>query len=432
MIGSNASAASGSNPDLLSPVRLLLCLVAPLAVATATIALLPLVTTETPPLALRLSTALLSGGATCALLFWWMLASLSSTRKGQASAQEQTETLDRDNQRLHSIISSIPEAVLVVDQAGKATVVNPQWEDLFGIPESMGGTPSIAPEQQAHVAQLVRRTLDTGTSGKEELNVIHPEPKTIIAASSTLDDGSGAVIVARDISEFLRLAEIRRDFVANVSHELKTPLSAIRGLAETLQDGALDDSEVAQPFVGRILSQCGRLEALLADLLTLSRLEHPLAGIELRSIDLATVLREAVEMLGARAKNRSIDIGLEIPPVCVINGDPDALDRLVLNLLENAIKYNQAGGRVDARLAQRGNEVVLEVTDTGIGIPANSIDRLFERFYRVDKGRSRAEGGTGLGLAIVKHAAILHGGRIEVESQLGQGSTFRVHLPCEC
>lgn len=235
---------------------------------------------------------------------------------------------------------------------------------------------------------------------------------------------------ARDLKKTLRLSEIRRDLVANVSHELKTPLTAIRGYAETLQDGALEEPGVALGFVGSILEQCARLEALLRDLLTLSRLEGREKPHTLESVDLSHLARHAVEVLSPQSRARQVEVSLDIPATLpAIAGDREELERLFLNLVENAIKYNRRGGRVEVRLVAGEDEVLLEVEDDGIGIPEDALGRVFERFYRVDKGRARDQGGTGLGLSIVKHAARAHGGRVEVDSRLGEGSVFRVYLP---
>jgi len=230
----------------------------------------------------------------------------------------------------------------------------------------------------------------------------------------------------------------RRDLVANVSHELKTPLTAIRGYAETLEDGALEQPEVARRFTGRILEQCERLETLLHDLLTLSWLEGDEESEERQGVDLETLLRATVELLAPQAIAREVEVTLEVEAGashrighrighCI--GDPEQLERMLKNLLENAIKYNRQGGTVWLRLRADEERMLLEVEDTGIGIPPGNIDRVFERFYRVDKGRSRDQGGTGLGLAIVKHVVRGHGGQIEVSSRLGEGSLFRVWLP---
>ena len=252
------------------------------------------------------------------------------------------------------------------------------------------------------------------------------------------EEVQGAVVVARDVTHSARIDEMRRDFVANVSHELKTPLSAIRGLAETLRDGALEDSTAAARFTERILAQCRRLQELLDDLLALSRLEAADREVEPEPVDLPAVARRAVETVQEAASARGVEMILRgsdqrLPRVL---GERESLERLLLNLLDNAVKYNRPGGRVEVALGvvrdDGRDEAVLEVSDTGIGIAQDDLPRIFERFYRVDKGRARDgrdQGGTGLGLAIVKHIAHSYGGRVEVESEPEVGTTFRVRLP---
>jgi two-component system phosphate regulon sensor histidine kinase PhoR len=237
------------------------------------------------------------------------------------------------------------------------------------------------------------------------------------------------VVVARDTTELRRLIEIRRDFVANVSHELKTPLAAIRGYAETLRDGALEEPETAARFTGRILRQCRRLQALLDDLLTLSRLESLELPPQREPVDLNLLVARTLDLVSSAAREKQVELRFEPGPLEPVAGDPDGIERMIVNLIDNALKYNRPGGEVRVRLAARDGEALIEVADTGIGIPQEAIPRIFERFYRVDKGRSREEGGTGLGLAIVKHVAQAHGGQVEVESRIGRGSTFRVRLP---
>jgi len=254
----------------------------------------------------------------------------------------------------------------------------------------------------------------------------------VVSLSGAALKGSGVLVVARNVTERVRLEATRRDFIANVSHELKTPLTAIRGFAETLKEGALEDRAVAGKFTIRILEQCRRLEALLADLLALSRLESAAVTSEenREPVEMESLVRRALETVAGAAAERGVRLEFEVsstPPA--FSGHPEALERLLLNLLENAIKYNRAPGWVRVGLNTEGGEVVLEVADSGIGIPREALSRVFERFYRVDKGRAREEGGTGLGLALVKHAAMVHGGRVEVESRFGEGSTFRVLLP---
>jgi two-component system phosphate regulon sensor histidine kinase PhoR len=320
---------------------------------------------------------------------------------------------------------------------------------------------------------LIHATLERGEDRTAVVEVRSPERRTVALAATPLawrPPGSeprpgeapeqagtpkggaapreiqGAVVVARDTTQATRLDEMRRDFVANVSHELKTPLSAIRAYAETLRDGALEDRPAAQRFVARILEQSRRLQALLDDLLTLSRLESLEERPRREPVDLLPILRRAVEVVEDAARGRGIEVRIEEPPgaaapVPPVLADREGLERLTTNLLENAVKYNREGGRVAIRLSrtasgeapgERGH-AVLEVADTGIGIPEEALPRIFERFYRVDKGRARPEGGgaggTGLGLAIVKHVTQSAGGQVEVESELGVGTTFRVRLP---
>ncbi|HEX2164842.1 MAG TPA: ATP-binding protein, partial [Thermoanaerobaculia bacterium] len=215
---------------------------------------------------------------------------------------------------------------------------------------------------------------------------------------------------------------------------LKTPLAAIRGYAETLRDGALAEPETARRFLARVLDQTRRLELLLADLLTLSRLESAEAPRERRPVDLAAVVARAVETVSAAARERRVEIAVDAAAgLPRVPGDADHLERMAVNLLDNAVKYNRPGGRVTVTLAAEAAggapAVLLAVADTGLGIPTAARDRVFERFYRVDRGRARDEGGTGLGLAIVKHVVQGHGGTIDLDSRPGQGSTFRVRLP---
>jgi two-component system phosphate regulon sensor histidine kinase PhoR len=351
------------------------------------------------------------------------------------TAEAQYAVVRDERDHLKTILSSMSEGVLVVGSDGRARLLNPAFRRLFDL-DALGtvevtGRPVLEIIRHPGLTRLVDDTLRLGEGQSGEIELRAPERRTLLLASAALAGGErGAVVVARDTTELTRLADMRRDFVANVSHELKTPLAAIRGYAETLRDGALDEPPTARRFTDRILRQCRRLQALLDDLLTLSRLESVATQTEREPVDLEAVLQRAAEMLAAAARERQVRIEVEagggVPPV---PGDPEGLERLVLNLVDNAVKYNRPDGCVKLRLAQADGQAVLEVSDTGIGIPQDALSRIFERFYRVDKGRSREEGGTGLGLAIVKHVAQAHGGQVEVESHVGKSTTFRVRLP---
>jgi two-component system phosphate regulon sensor histidine kinase PhoR len=247
------------------------------------------------------------------------------------------------------------------------------------------------------------------------------------------DDGDdvGAVVVLNDVTRLKRLEAVRRDFVANVSHELKTPVTSIKGFAETLEGGALDDPDTARRFVRIIAGQADRLNSIIEDLLALSTLEQsgdsPL--LQLEEADLCDVVAVALEVCGPKAEAKHVELRETCPGRLLARVSPPLLEQAVVNLVDNAVKYSSGGGVVDVELVEAGDEFVIGVTDKGPGIAREHLPRLFERFYRVDKARSRDLGGTGLGLAIVKHIAQIHGGRVSVESVVGGGSTFRVHLP---
>ncbi|MGB3561659.1 MAG: ATP-binding protein [Thermoanaerobaculia bacterium] len=349
------------------------------------------------------------------------------------SGAEQADLVIGDLQsqrtRLEAVVTSMREGVLVTDNKGLIRLVNPAFCRMFGITGEVEGASALELTHQAELEDLIVATLRSRQEQTAEIDIDRPVVRRLELSTSLLSDSLGAVVVARDITEVTRLTRMRRDFVANVSHELKTPLSAIRGYAETLRDGALEDPQASTRFLDRILQQCRRLQALLEDLLVLSRLESLEGQVERQPVELSALVGECVELMTPQIADKGVDLSIEERPVGSLLGDREALERLVANLVDNGLKYNRDGGGLVIRLFTVADTAVLEVEDSGIGIPADSLTRVFERFYRVDKGRSRSEGGTGLGLAIVKHVAQLHGGRVEVESHLGQGSVFRVHLP---
>ncbi len=347
-----------------------------------------------------------------------------------ASAERQFEAVSRERDHLQEILASMSEGVLVVDRDGRAQMINGAFYRLFDLTGDFSGRPALEIIRHPGFGRLIDDTLRQGRPQTAQIVLASPERRTLLLTSALLSAGErGAVVVARDTTELTRVADMRRDFVANVSHELKTPLAAIRGYAETLRDGALDEPPTARRFTDRILSQCRRLQELLDDLLILSRLEGVDAALDREPVSLAAVARHAAELLAPTAREKRVEIEIEEEPVPPIPGDAGNLERLLLNLLDNAIKYNRPDGKITVRVARCDGEALLEVIDSGIGIPPESIPRIFERFYRVDKGRAREEGGTGLGLAIVKHIAQAHGGQVDVESRIGRGSTFRVRLP---
>ena len=362
-------------------------------------------------------------------------------------AGEQLAAVEAERDHLRATVAGMTEGVLVTDARGRVRLFNPAFCEIFGVAANVPPSDVLDLAREPGLVDLIRLVLADGSERSLHLERMEPVRRTLALAGSKLSAQQGAVVVVRDITEAEQLHRMRRDFVANVSHELRTPLAAIQGYAETLCDGAIDERDTALRFSQRIVDQCRRLAALLADLLTLSRLEgkEPLETLE--PVDLRTLAREALELVAGQAAAKQVAVELTPGPSPIVPGDPEGLFRLLSNLLENAVKYNRPGGRVEIRLqapddppapsstpastaaAATTAMVMIEVRDTGIGIPASALPRIFERFYRVDKGRAREEGGTGLGLAIVKHVAQAHQGRVEVESELGAGSTFRVLLP---
>jgi two-component system phosphate regulon sensor histidine kinase PhoR len=234
----------------------------------------------------------------------------------------------------------------------------------------------------------------------------------------------------QDITRVRQLEQMRQDFVANVSHELKTPITSIKGFVETLLDGADADPKARSRFLGIIAKQAEHLNAIVADLLLLSSVEHQTRQhqITLETLPLLPVLESAVEVCNVQASAKQIPVTVSCPEDLTAQISPHLLEQAVTNLVENAIKYSEPGASVSITAAMEGPNVIIDVQDNGRGIEQRHLERLFERFYRVDKGRSRQLGGTGLGLSIVKHIALAHAGRITVKSALGEGSTFRLHL----
>ncbi|MGE0641738.1 MAG: ATP-binding protein [Thermoanaerobaculia bacterium] len=346
---------------------------------------------------------------------------------GRARAQIDAVAAERDH--LRATVAGMTEGVLVTDAEGHVQLANAAYGDLFDVAPGAAAADVLDLAREPEVGLLIGRTLAGEGEQRAEIERATPRRRTLAVVASPLAAGKGAVVVARDITETERLHRMRRDFVANVSHELKTPLAAIRGYAETLTDGAAAEAETALRFSRRILDQCRRLGALLEDLLTLSRLESTEAPPVGDPVDLRELASEAVELLTPTAEAKQVTLVIEEGPSPTVPGDADGILRLISNLVDNAIKYNRPEGTVRLRLAAEGANAVLTVEDSGIGIPSSSLPRIFERFYRVDKGRSREEGGTGLGLAIVKHVAQSHGGKVEVESRIGEGTRFRVQLP---
>jgi two-component system, OmpR family, phosphate regulon sensor histidine kinase PhoR len=289
--------------------------------------------------------------------------------------------------------------------------------------------PTLVREVAPHaLRRLVEEARGTGERREGEAETGLP-PRVLRAAAVPLG-GDQVLLVLRDITEARRVEAMRRDFVADASHELKTPVASIQASADTLLEAMDDqDEDAARRFAARLSREADRLSRIVSDLLDLSRLEA--RPPRLQPVRLDRVAREEAARVRDRAREGGVDLEVEAPAAVTVAGDPEGLTLLVDNLLDNALRYTDQGGRVRLTVVARGGRAVLTVADTGDGIPTRDLPRVFERFFRVDRARSRATGGTGLGLSIARHVAEQHGGRIDVESQLGRGSTFRVLLPLE-
>jgi len=346
--------------------------------------------------------------------------------------EAQLTEISEDRARLQAVLSSMAEGVLVVDQECKILLMNAAIERMFLLEASdVLGRPLIEVLRHRQLHQLVQRVLESGTDQSEEVVMSIPEERVFsVQASVSEKGGVAAVLVFHDVSNLKRLERIRKDFVANVSHELRTPLTSIKGYIEALIDGAKDDPQKCAEFLGIIQKHSDQLNALLADLLQLSTIESGQYQWQRGIVLIPEMIDKAVHLLQpqARKKGQEISTGLA-EGVGTLTGDADKLIQVLINLIDNAIKYTPNGGRIRVEARQREDAVEIAVSDSGIGIPAKEIPRIFERFYRVDRARSREMSGTGLGLSIVKHIIEAHGGKVSVESQVGKGSRFVVTLP---
>lgn len=345
--------------------------------------------------------------------------------------------ITQERNRVRAILNSMADGVIALDKYGRVILINPVVENMFKIEASHCiGSLLIKAIRNHELEQLFNRALFSEQSVVNmELQVLRPEPRVFRVHVTPLrgneDEKIGVVGLLTDVTERRKLERMRTEFVANVSHELRTPLTSINGFVETLLDGALEQPAVARNFLDIIHNEGKRLANLIEDLLKLSRLEDRRTKLNKQPVDLAEVILNTVTMFEARALEKKIqlttDIPRELPPV---PGDPGFLAQVMINLVDNALKYTLEGGSVRIAVSQPGGQVKVSVCDTGIGIPQESLPRVFERFYRVDKARSREMGGTGLGLSISKHIIEAHGGKIMVESS-PQGSTFSFTLPLQ-
>jgi two-component system phosphate regulon sensor histidine kinase PhoR len=351
-------------------------------------------------------------------------------------ADQVNELVDRvrlEGARRDAILTGMVEGVLAVDKELRVTFCNAAFATAFGVQgPAPAGLPVLRLVRDPEFLEILRTAVSSGESVKRRMHLTGADGRSFEVQAAPLAgaSSSGAMAILHDITDLERLERVRKDFVANVSHELRTPLTAIRGYAETLLDGALDDPDNRRQFVEIIQSHAIRLNNIASDLLTLSELESGRAPLAPSKLSVLGTLEAAMRTVESEAAIRQVRLGWGTVEDLQVMGNKIKLEQAFVNLLDNAVKFNRGQGEVwveAGRLPGRG--VAITIADSGIGIPSEDLPRIFERFYRVDKARSREVGGTGLGLSIVKHVIEQMQGTVTVESQLGKGSRFTVVLP---
>jgi two-component system, OmpR family, phosphate regulon sensor histidine kinase PhoR len=342
-------------------------------------------------------------------------------------------TLTEERNLSAAILGSMVEGVAVVNASERLVFANPGFAEILGLDvPPTPGSKLLEVVRQAELIQAVREILGGETRVQSEIvtGTLRQHFFAATVAAVRAGDTTGAVVVLHDITELRKLERVRRDFVANVSHEFRTPLTAIQGFAETLLGGAIDDPQNRTRFLEIILEHSRRLARLTEDLLMLSKMDAERLELEIHAINVRQLIEGCVETSQHRATEKQLQVSMSTPAsLPEIAGDRRRIAEVLQNLLDNAVQYTLPGGKIVLSAAAKGHEVVLTVADTGIGIPRADQPRIFERFYRVDVARSREAGGTGLGLSIAKHLVEAHGGRLWVESEVGQGSKFHFSVP---
>jgi two-component system, OmpR family, phosphate regulon sensor histidine kinase PhoR len=370
---------------------------------------------------------------------WWMRRrwALSEEHHDRELAEERERhglAQHEQTARMEAMLDGMIEGLVVLDSRGRITLTNRAAENMFSFSRMMIGGTLLQAIRNHEVAALATRAADGDEAIEHEVRLEGSQPRIVQVSAVALHDPSGivtgAVLVFHDVTRLRELEAMRQDFVANVSHELRTPLSLIKSAAETLIDGGRLDPAVTIRFLDIIDKHASRLTLLIDDLLLLARLDSGRVELQLQPVLLRTAAQEALDDAALIARARSVTLENEMPPGVSARADPERLRQVFANLIDNAIKYGRSDGRVVIRgRAVDSSRVEFSVCDDGPGIAADAAARIFERFYRVDKARSREQGGTGLGLAIVKNVVQAHEGDVRVETAPGRGTAFIITLP---
>ncbi|MGG1677666.1 two-component system histidine kinase PnpS [Neobacillus sp. NRS-1170] len=359
----------------------------------------------------------------------------SSINRLAQNLQELVKTQEMQHDRLKVLIENMGAGLVFIDSRGYINLINKGFIDIFQVsPSDYLNKLYYEVIEEEEISGIIAEVFRTEKKvNKQILIPLFIERKYFVVYGvpiiGTNNVWKGVLLVFHDITELKKLEQMRKDFVANVSHELKTPVTSIKGFAETLLDGAMNNKETLEAFLSIILKESDRLQTLIQELLDLSKIEQQGFQLAMQDLDLHTLLEEVITLLNGKAQTKGIHLELINKQQQVfIKGDVDRLKQVFINLIANAITYTPAGGEVKVILLEHGETVRIHVKDSGVGIKKEEIPRIFERFYRVDRARSRNSGGTGLGLAIVKHLIEAHHGQISVRSELGEGSEFIIEL----
>jgi two-component system phosphate regulon sensor histidine kinase PhoR len=363
----------------------------------------------------------------------WARAQEASRAEITRLGEQHRDALAKLQTQQEALFDSMAEGLLVLDPHGRIVIANRAFMNLFGLSADVRSRTLIEALRLHELSELADLLGTQKQVLGRQLRLSSPVERWLgVNGAALLDDHGrrhGTLLVFHDLTRLKQLENTRKDFVANVSHELRTPLSLIQGYVETLLDGAKDNPDVEVKFLRTIERNAGRLRLLIEDLLVISELESGRVQLDLQPVSLPSVVQKVLDDFRTRAEAGHTRLSNEAPPLAV-RADPSRLEQVLSNLVDNAIKYGRPEGQVVVGAGPaEGGQVEIFVRDDGPGLPPESLERLFERFYRVDKARSREQGGTGLGLSIVKHIVQSHGGRVWATSQLGQGATFFVSLP---